>query len=407
MTSCDDAVDPARMDWQTFVKTFQEQTFATDLDPRRHEQAVKAVEYPPGEMTETKTDKFLADFMRYQKAFDNDEAKYAHLGNTEGAEAARDATAAQALYDKCPEPLQDVMNTFSHNELKKGKRGDYGMVINDIKKAKRNAFLKLFKAQATECESTAVGAAAVPKNDVRAAAVNAKPAERTPMRLGAESDYVVVMKVNHENATKFEEMMSSRAAMTGFLWRRLPTRYSDSVMFIVVHPVKFELESFSTSDDCRTCGATPNRLGVRPNVETSKEERDALIREMDKSSRLRKHGAEAATREPATATHREEALLLLMQELRDTLKQSSLVAPTQHLANSVVASSIGPNDSASMIGSQNSQNNTVLAQAVNTQDAHHDRTHNAGRQPMFQQPNTGAARHFGTVALLPLHGDAW
>jgi hypothetical protein len=116
---------------------------------------------------------------------------------------------------------------------------------------------------------------------------------------------------------------------------------------------------------------------------------------------------EIAAREPATATHREEALLLLMQELRDALKQSSLVAPTQHLANSVVASSIGPNDSASMIGSQNSQNNTVLAQAVNTQDAHHNRTHNAGRQPMFQQPNTGAARHFGTVALLPLHGDAW
>ena len=57
------------MDWQTFVKTFQEQTFATDLDPRRHEQAVKAVEYPPGETTETKTDKFLADFMRYHKVF--------------------------------------------------------------------------------------------------------------------------------------------------------------------------------------------------------------------------------------------------------------------------------------------------------------------------------------------------
>ena len=178
-------------------------------------------------------------------------------------------------------------------------------------------------------------------------------------------------------------------------------------MFIVVHPVKFELESFSTSDECRTCGATPNRLGVRPNVETSKEERDALLREIDKNSRLRKHGAVAATREPATATDREEALLSLMQEVRDALKQSSLTALTQPLANLVIASSIGPNDSASMIGSQNSQNNTVLAQAVNTQDTHHDRTHNARRQPMFQQPNTGAARHFGTVALLPLHGDAW
>ena len=106
---------------------------------------------------------------------------------------------------------------------------------------------------------------------------------------------------------------------------------------------------------------------MRHNVETSKEERDALLREIDKNSRLRKHGAVAATREPATATDREEALLSLMQEVRDSLKQSSLTALTQPLANLVIASSIGPNDSASMIGSQNSQNSTVLAQAVNTQ----------------------------------------
>jgi hypothetical protein len=104
--------------------------------------------------------------MRYQKAFDNDEAKHAYLGNTEGSKAARDAAAAQALYDKCPESLQDVMNTFSHHEHTKGKRGDYGMVINDIKKAKRNAFLKIFKVQATDRQSTTVGAVAVPKNDV-------------------------------------------------------------------------------------------------------------------------------------------------------------------------------------------------------------------------------------------------
>ena len=122
-------------------------------------------------------------------------------------------------------------------------------------------------------------------------------------------------------------------------------------MFIVIHPVKFELESFSTSEECRKCGATPSLLGVRPNVETSKEERDALLREIDKNSRLRKHGAVAATREPATATNREEALLSLMQEVRDAMKQSraSLAASTQPLANSVIASSIGPNDSAVMI----------------------------------------------------------
>jgi hypothetical protein len=154
----DDEGDPARMDWQTFVKMFQEQTFATDLDPRRHEQAANTVEYPLGEMTQTKTDKFLAEFMRYHRAFDNDEAKHAYLGNTEGAKAARDAPAAQALYDKCPESLQDVMNTFSHNKHTKGKRGDYGMVINNIKRAKRNGFNKIFEAQATARASTVVGA---------------------------------------------------------------------------------------------------------------------------------------------------------------------------------------------------------------------------------------------------------
>jgi hypothetical protein len=93
-----------------------------------------------------------------------------------------------------------------------------------------------------------------------------------------------------------------------------------------------------------------------------------------------------------------------VQELRDVLKQSNLTASTQSLANSVVASSIGPNDSASMIGSQNSQNSTVLAQAANTgfQDSN---TSITGRPPMFLQPHTGTSRHFGNVAVLPLHGN--
>jgi hypothetical protein len=129
--------------------------------------------------------------MRYHRDFDNDEAKHAYLGNTEGAKAARDAAAAQARYDKCPESLQNLMNTFSHNKYTKGKRGDYGMVINDIKWAKRNAFLTLFEAQATARASTVVGAVAAPKDDVRAAAVNAKQAEKTSTRICAASDYVV------------------------------------------------------------------------------------------------------------------------------------------------------------------------------------------------------------------------
>ena len=83
------------------------------------------------------------------------------------------------------------MNTFSHNKHTKGKRGDYGMVINNIKRAKSNAFLTLFEAQATARANTVVGAVAAPKDDVRAAAVNAKQAEKTSTRICAASDYVV------------------------------------------------------------------------------------------------------------------------------------------------------------------------------------------------------------------------
>ena len=80
------------------------------------------------------------------------------------------------------------------------------------------------------------------------------------MRIGAESDYVVVMKVNQENAIEFEKLLSSRADMTRFIWRKLPNKYRDCVIFIVVHPVQFELESFSTLEECRNCGATPGCL---------------------------------------------------------------------------------------------------------------------------------------------------
>ena len=107
-----DTGDPARMDWQTFVKMFQEQTFATDLDPRRFEKALAAVTFPPGEVTETKINHFLTEFIRCHRAFDNDEAKNTFMGDTTGAAATRDAGAAQDLYDKCPEALQKVMNTF-------------------------------------------------------------------------------------------------------------------------------------------------------------------------------------------------------------------------------------------------------------------------------------------------------
>ena len=156
-------------------------------------------------------------------------------------------------------------------------------------------------------------------------------------------------------------------------------------MLIVVHPVKFELESFSTSEECRKCGATPNHLGVRPNVDISKEH-NALVKEIDKNSRSRRYRAVAATQEPTSATNREDVLLSLMQEVCDALKKSSLTAWTTPLANSVVASSISPNDIASMIGSQNSQNSTVLAQAVNTQDVHHSLLTTPGVNQCFSSP---------------------
>ena len=59
------------------------------------------VTYPPGELTEAKTDKILAEFTRCCRTFDNNEAKHAYLGDTEDAAAARDSASVQALYDKC------------------------------------------------------------------------------------------------------------------------------------------------------------------------------------------------------------------------------------------------------------------------------------------------------------------
>ena len=84
--------------------------------------------------------------------------------------------------------------------------------------------------------STVVGAAAAPNEDIRAAAVNAKHAEKTSTLIGAESDYVVVMRVNQAHVIKFEELLSSRANMT--IWRKLPNKYGDSTTFVVVHPVR-------------------------------------------------------------------------------------------------------------------------------------------------------------------------
>ena len=141
----DDAGDPARMDWPEFVKMFQEQTFATDLDPRRFEKALAAVTFPPGAVTEDGVTTFLAEFIRRRRAFDKDEAKNTFMGDTAGAEATRDAAAAQDLYDRCPEALQKVMNTFTHNKGKKGKRSDYELVIVDIKEAKDDDLLQVFE----------------------------------------------------------------------------------------------------------------------------------------------------------------------------------------------------------------------------------------------------------------------
>jgi hypothetical protein len=52
----------------------------------------------------------------------------------------------------------------------------------------------------------------------------------------------------------------------------------------------------------------------------SKEERNALIKELDKNSLSHKYSAVAATQEPTTATNREDILLSLIitvQEVRD------------------------------------------------------------------------------------------
>jgi hypothetical protein len=80
----DDAGDPARMDWPAFVKMFQEQTFATDLDPRRFEKALSTVTFPPGAVTEDNIKTFLAEFICRRLAFDKDEAKNTFLRHSWG-----------------------------------------------------------------------------------------------------------------------------------------------------------------------------------------------------------------------------------------------------------------------------------------------------------------------------------
>jgi hypothetical protein len=391
----EDPEDIMNWTWEQFVGCLFSSVLAKGVDPLKYKTALEDIE------CEGTDEQALEDLLfNYQVKFDDyerHESRKSAIAASPGAVGQRRATAAQQLYDKCPPNVQTVMNDYPHNVELRRTRTDLDQMYTDLTRVKTSPLIGLLA-------STVVGAVAVPKEDIWAAAVNAKHAEKTSTRIGAESDYVVVMKVNQASVLKFEKLLSSRADMTKFIWRKLPNKYGDSTMFVVVHPVRFELESFSNSEECRNCGATPGRLGVRLNVDISKEERDALIKELDKNSRSRKYSAVVATQEPTSATNREDILLSLVQELRDVLKQSNLTASTQSLANSVVASSIGPNDSASMIGSQNSQNSTVLAQAANTgfQDSN---TSITGRPPMFQQPHTGTSRHFSNVAVLPLHGN--
>jgi hypothetical protein len=153
------------MDWPTFVKMFQEQTFATDLDPRRFEKALAAVTFPPGEVTEDKIKMFLAEFICRSRAFDNDEAKNTFMGDTAGAAATRDAAAAQSLYDKCPEALRKVMNALTHNKGKKGKRVDYQLVIADINDCKDDDMIGVFETQSRQNITPRAAAGDLTKKD--------------------------------------------------------------------------------------------------------------------------------------------------------------------------------------------------------------------------------------------------
>ena len=86
----------------------------------------------------------------------------------------------------------------------------------------------------------------------------------------------------------------------------------------------------------------------------SKEEHEALIcgKDKDEASSMQDDdgGMSSAGK---CALNREDVLVQLLQEVRDTLKQSNTANPGQSptASNSVVSSVIGPNESVSNVGS--------------------------------------------------------
>ena len=130
----------------------------------------------------------------------------------------RDAGVAQDLYNKCPEALQKVMNTFPHNKGKKGKHSDYELVIADINKGKDDAMLEVFAAQSSTNQSPRAAAADLTKTQ------RDKPST-PPSKIGKPTDKCAVIRETLPgNADAFAKMISESALSHGFEQARLKLR---------------------------------------------------------------------------------------------------------------------------------------------------------------------------------------
>jgi hypothetical protein len=339
----DDPADVMNWTWARFKQCLYSSTLAKGIDPLKYEDAMKAIECAGT----SKED--IDDFKdAFENAFEDYEAdeRSKPLGSSDDASRVRSMFAAQWLYNKCPPVLQSIMDDYEHNKERYGKRTDLLQMYDDLDKVKTNPLIP------------ALLAAAAPQKSINASAAHSTYSHPDKSRIGTKDDYVVVLRVDDARTNAFETELSKLVASDqNFKWRRLPKLPTgDKTSFIVVHPKQSVLEQLSASS---TCGAKPTKLGVVLNIVRSKEEKDAILRGKDKdkaSSKQEDDGGMSSAGQ--SASHREEVLVQLMQEVRDALKSNAVNPNLSCTANSAVSSVIGPDASASQVGS------TIIAQAA-------------------------------------------
>jgi uncharacterized protein YidB (DUF937 family) len=232
------------------------------------------------------------------------------------------------------------MDNYEHNKELYGKRTDLQQMYDDLDKVKTSPLIP------------ALLAAAAPQKSINALAAHSTypQPDQTQSRLGTKDDYVVTMKVDDARVSEFETALSKLVESDqNFKWREwTKTCGGDKTAFIVAHLKQSALEQFSVSS---TCGAKPGKLGVVLNVMRSKEEKEALIGGKDKGKASSMQGDDGGMSSAGkSASNREEALVQLLQEVRDALKQSTVNSNLSSTANSAVSSAIGPNESVSNVG---------------------------------------------------------